>query len=236
MPLPVANACSICVRGGPGRRVTRAARSAWSCGYHHPSKATLSSARTCGLGWRRGWWIRWSRARPAAQISPPPCRNCVSMTLDLKASAVSLRLRLLLSVPSLRREWAAGELIAVCSEHSVPVVAALDADLEQTPEVHRAAMVNAYDAGAGGILYHRYYPGVDNWPYTAADYQRIRYAACERSHTSSVSSQSPTQKRAWLLADRPGHPGGARQDIPAGSDHHYCSRRLRPGRRHARDS
>ena len=24
-------------------------------------------------------------------------------------------------------------------------------------------MVNAYDAGAGGILYHRYYPGVGNW-------------------------------------------------------------------------
>ena len=73
--------------------------------------------------------------------------------LNLKAPAVSLRL--LLSVLSLGREWAAGELIAVCSKHSVPVVAGLDSDLEQTPEVHRAAMVNAYDAGAGGILVAR---------------------------------------------------------------------------------
>ena len=123
--------------------------------------------------------------------------------LNLKAPAVSLRL--LLSVLSLGREWAAGELIAVCSKHSVPVVAGLDSDLEQTPEVHRAAMVNAYDAGAGGILYHRYYPGVDNWPYTADDYERIRYAACE-CHTKQRLFPIATQKRAWLLAGRPGHP------------------------------
>ena len=123
--------------------------------------------------------------------------------LNLKAPAVSLRLRLLLSVPSLTIEWAAGELIAVCSEHSVPVVAGVDSDIEQTAEVHRAAMVNAYDAGAGGILYHRYYPGTDNWPYTAADYQRIRYAACERSHTEQRLFPIATQKRAWLLAGRP---------------------------------
>ena len=43
--------------------------------------------------------------------------------LNLKAPAVSLRL--LLSVPSLTIEWAAGELIAVCSEHSVPVRSAV---------------------------------------------------------------------------------------------------------------
>ena len=115
-------------------------------------------------------------------------------------------LRLLLSVPSLTIEWAAGELIAVCSEHSVPVVAGVDSDIEQTAEVHRAAMVNAYDAGAGGILYHRYYPGEDNWPYTADDYERIRYAACERSHTEQRLFPIATQKRAWLLAGRPRHP------------------------------
>ena len=36
------------------------------------------------------------------------------------------------------------------------VIAALDMDIEQTQEVHRAAVVNAYSAGASGVLFHRF--------------------------------------------------------------------------------
>ena len=80
------------------------------------------------------------------------------------------------SVTSLR------ELCSLCAQHSVAVVAALESTAaEQTVQVHRAAIVNAYSAGACGVLFHRWYPdsvssGVLH-PYSAQDYSRIRYAA-----------------------------------------------------------
>jgi hypothetical protein len=74
------------------------------------------------------------------------------------------------------------ELAAACAEHGVPVIACLDTGPRedcQTPEVHRAATVNAYAAGARGIGFHQWYPEQTGrtYPYTPADYDRIRYAA-----------------------------------------------------------
>ena len=53
----------------------------------------------------------------------------------------------------------------------------LQSDNATSPQVHRGATVNAYAAGARGLLFHRYYPQPHHWPYTAEDLNRIRYAA-----------------------------------------------------------
>lgn len=46
---------------------------------------------------------------------------------------------------------------------------------DQSREVHQAAAVNAYAAGAQGVLYHRYYPLPNRYPYDAEMIGRIRF-------------------------------------------------------------
>ena len=83
------------------------------------------------------------------------------------------------SVSSLR------ELATLCEQHGVRVIVALESTaVEQTELVHRAAIVNAYSAGASGVLFHRWYPGQGTQaarrvlhPYSAQDYERLRFAA-----------------------------------------------------------
>ena len=61
---------------------------------------------------------------------------------------------------------------------SVPVIVGLDSvGSDQTALTHRAAAVNAYAAGAQGIMYHRYYPPPRRYPYSNDDYSRLRYLA-----------------------------------------------------------
>jgi uncharacterized lipoprotein YddW (UPF0748 family) len=70
------------------------------------------------------------------------------------------------------------ELVEVASAKDVPVIAGLDSvGTDQTRLTHRAATVNAYDAGAKGIMYHRYYPPAHRYPYTTEDTDRMRLAA-----------------------------------------------------------
>ncbi len=70
------------------------------------------------------------------------------------------------------------EITALAESTNIPVVVGLDSvGPEQNAEVHRAATANAYDAGAQGILYHRYYPPPHRYPYTTQDTERLRYLA-----------------------------------------------------------
>ena len=48
---------------------------------------------------------------------------------------------------------------------------------DQTRLTHRAATVNAYDAGVRGVMYHRYYPPPHRYPYNTEDTDRMRLAA-----------------------------------------------------------
>lgn len=67
---------------------------------------------------------------------------------------------------------------------------------EQTAEVHRGAVVNAYDAGADGILYWRYYPAPHRYPYTPEDYMRLRYLAYPDylAHVDKVFRVGPSER------------------------------------------
>ncbi|MDA1349854.1 MAG: hypothetical protein O3A47_13465, partial [Chloroflexi bacterium] len=68
------------------------------------------------------------------------------------------------------------ELASITEGTEVSLIAGLDSvGDDQTPEIHRAAVVNAYAAGATGILYHRYYPAPHRYPYTPQDMDRLRY-------------------------------------------------------------
>ena len=70
------------------------------------------------------------------------------------------------------------ELAELTQGTEVTLIAGLDSiGEEQGPLVHSAAVANAYDAGARGILYHRYYPAPHRYPYTAEDYARLRFLA-----------------------------------------------------------
>ncbi len=58
------------------------------------------------------------------------------------------------------------------------VLAGLDSvSSSQTRQTHRAAAVNAYAAGARGILVHRYYPSPNRYPYTDEMFERLRHLA-----------------------------------------------------------
>ena len=67
---------------------------------------------------------------------------------------------------------------------------------EQTEKVHRAAVVNAYDAGSDGILYWRYYPAPHRYPYTTEDYNRLRYLAYPDylTHQDKVFHVGPSER------------------------------------------
>ena len=57
----------------------------------------------------------------------------------------------------------------------VSVLAGLDTSPENTREVNYAAAVNAYAAGAQGVLFHTYYPDPDRYPYSDAATAAIRF-------------------------------------------------------------
>ena len=70
------------------------------------------------------------------------------------------------------------ELVEVAEGNGVPVIAGMDAvGTDQTRLTHRAATVNAYDAGVKGVMYHRYYPPPHRYPYNTEDTDRMRLAA-----------------------------------------------------------
>ena len=70
------------------------------------------------------------------------------------------------------------ELVEVAEGNGVPVLAGMDAvGTDQTRLTHRAATVNAYDAGVKGVMYHRYYPPPHRYPYNTEDTDRMRLAA-----------------------------------------------------------
>ncbi len=70
------------------------------------------------------------------------------------------------------------ELVEVAEGNGVSVVAGLDSvGTDQTRLTHRAATVNAYDAGVNGVMYHRYYPPPHRYPYSTEDTDRMRLAA-----------------------------------------------------------
>ena len=70
------------------------------------------------------------------------------------------------------------EVVDAGAAGGVPVIAGLDShDLEQSAEVHRAAIANAYAAGARGILCHAYCPRPQLYPYTPKETDRLRYLA-----------------------------------------------------------
>ena len=70
------------------------------------------------------------------------------------------------------------ELVEVANTGSIPVIVGLDSvGSDQTALTHRAAAVNAYAAGAQGVMYHRYYPPPRLYPYSNDDYARLRYLA-----------------------------------------------------------
>ena len=70
------------------------------------------------------------------------------------------------------------ELVEVAEGNGVSVIAGLDSvGTDQTRLTHRAATVNAYDAGVKGVMYHRYYPPPHRYPYSTEDTDRMRLAA-----------------------------------------------------------
>ena len=70
------------------------------------------------------------------------------------------------------------EMVELAQGSGIPVLAGFDSvGAEQTAEVHRAAVANAYAAGAQGIHYQRYYPPPHRYPYTTQDTDRLRYLA-----------------------------------------------------------
>jgi hypothetical protein len=70
------------------------------------------------------------------------------------------------------------ELVEVAEGNGVAVLAGMDSvGTDQTRLTHRAATVNAYDAGAKGVMYHRYYPSPHRYPYNTEDTDRMRLAA-----------------------------------------------------------
>jgi hypothetical protein len=80
----------------------------------------------------------------------------------------------------------------------VPVLAGIDShDLEQSAEVQRAGIVNAYAAGARGILYHHFYPLPQIYPYTPQETDRLRYLAYPDivAHQDKTFRVGPSQDR-----------------------------------------
>ena len=68
------------------------------------------------------------------------------------------------------------ELVETTRNTRVNVLAGQDSvGTPQTREVHHAAAANAYAAGAKGIIYHRYYPHPNRYPYDDSDFGRIRF-------------------------------------------------------------
>jgi hypothetical protein len=69
---------------------------------------------------------------------------------------------------------------------------------EQTHETHRAAAVNAYDAGVQGILIHRYYPAPYRYPYNDQMMQRLRLLAYPDvlAHQDKIFRITPQQQPA----------------------------------------
>ena len=115
------------------------------------------------------------------------------------------------------------ELVEVAEGNGVPVIAGMDAvGTDQTRLTHRAATVNAYDAGVKGVMYHRYYPPPHRYPYNTEDTDRMRLAAYPRSpgpqgqdvlrrarlrppRRHFVRTHGPAPARAHGRRARPGH-------------------------------
>ena len=70
------------------------------------------------------------------------------------------------------------EVVEAASGTDVKVLVGQDSESpHQSHEVHYAAAVNAYAAGAKGILYHKYNPHPNKYPYSHGDLGRMRFMA-----------------------------------------------------------
>ena len=115
------------------------------------------------------------------------------------------------------------ELVEVAEGNGVAVLAGMDSvGTDQTRLTHRAATVNAYDAGVQGVMYHRYYPSPHRYPYNTEDTDRMRLAAFpdvlahkdktyyvgpgfDRRDALSFGLDGPASARAHGGRARPGH-------------------------------
>ncbi len=102
-------------------------------------------------------------------------------------------------------------IVEVADGSKTTVLAGLDSVAsEQTRLTHRAAAVNAYAAGARGILIHRYYPAPYRYPYNDEMYERLRYLAYPDvlAHEDKIFRICPAQKPAE------GGPFGVKAQLP----------------------
>ena len=115
------------------------------------------------------------------------------------------------------------ELVEVAEGNGVPVIAGMDAvGTDQTRLTHRAATVNAYDAGVRGVMYHRYYPPPHqvslqhrgHRPHEAGGLPRspgpqgqdvLRRARLRPPRRHLVRPHGPAPARAYGRRARPGH-------------------------------
>lgn len=67
------------------------------------------------------------------------------------------------------------QVVKATAGTEVKVLAGMGIDKHKSRESYYASAVNAYAAGADGILFHTYYPGPNMYPYTDAAFENLRF-------------------------------------------------------------